>query len=141
MCIQLPHLHIIIGTKLMLKKFPDLARKVDSAEEVAPTSCNKDTGSERRLQKWQWSYINVAATVQVSLTQFQKGSENYCVSYRSEGPAQVFLLALTWLVSAFAKATREERQNVFVAYDDMCHLDGLKVAQEPLPLPGDLQYI
>ena len=31
------------GTKLMLKKLPDLAKKVDSAEEVAPTSCNKDT--------------------------------------------------------------------------------------------------
>ena len=63
------------------------------------------------------------------------------MSYRSEGPAQVFLLALTWLVSAFAKATREERQSVVVAYDNMCRLDGLKVAQEPLPLPRDLQYI
>ena len=36
----------------MLAEFPALARSVDNAEEVAATSCNKDTGSERKLQKW-----------------------------------------------------------------------------------------
>ena len=53
----------------------------------------------------------------------------------------MFLLTLTWLVSAFARATREERQKIVVAYDNMCHLNGLRVAQEPLPLPGDLKYL
>ena len=36
----------------MLNKFPDLARSVDAAEEVVPTTCNKDTGTDRKLQKW-----------------------------------------------------------------------------------------
>ena len=50
----------------------------------------------------------------------------------------MFLLTLTWLVSAFARPTREERQKIVVAYDNMCHL---RVAQEPLPLPGELKYL
>lgn len=36
----------------MISNFPDLARHVDTAEEVVPISCNKDTGCERKLQKW-----------------------------------------------------------------------------------------
>ena len=53
----------------------------------------------------------------------------------------MFLLVLTWLVAAFGKSTREERQKIVVSYDNMCHLNNLKVARKPLPLPGDLQYI
>ena len=61
--------------------------------------------------------------------------------HRSEGPAQVFLLVLNWLISAFGGKTREERKPITVAYDNMCHLDNLKVARKPLPLPGDLAHI
>lgn len=60
---------------------------------------------------------------------------------RSEGPAQVFLLVLSWLVAAFGNKGREEWQKVIVSYDNMCHLNNLKVAKKPLPLPGDLQYL
>ncbi len=59
--------------------------------------------------------------------------------HRSEGP--VFLLVLTWLVAAFGSKTREEWKQLVVPYDNMCHLNNLKVARKPLPLPGDLQYI
>ena len=54
---------------------------------------------------------------------------------RSEGPAQVFLLVLTWLIAAFG------RKRITVSYDNMCHLNNLKVARCPLPLPGDLAHI
>ena len=57
----------------MLQEFHGLVRSIDGAEEVVPTSCNKDTGTERRLQKWTrdvWFCVggggHVAATVQVS---------------------------------------------------------------------------
>ena len=60
---------------------------------------------------------------------------------RSEGPAQVFLLVLTWLVSAFGHLKREDWRKIILSYDNMCHLDNLKVAREPLPLPGDHKYI
>ena len=61
--------------------------------------------------------------------------------HRSEGPAQVFLLVLNWLVAAFGNATRDDWRKIIVSYDNMCHLNNLKVAKEALPLPGDLKYI
>ena len=60
---------------------------------------------------------------------------------RSEGPAQVFLLVLAWLVAAFGKKKREDWKEVIVSYDNMCHINNLKVVRHPLPLPGDLQHI
>ena len=55
---------------------------------------------------------------------------------RSEGPAQVFLLTLTWLIAAFGAKERDEWKKVTLAYDNMCHLDNLKIAKKELPLPG-----
>ena len=57
---------------------------------------------------------------------------------RSEGPAQVFLLTLTWLLSAFGSQKREKWQEITLSYDNMCHLNNLKVAKKELPLPGQL---
>ena len=44
-------------------------------------------------------------------------------------------------MAALSKLTREERQKVVLSYDNMCHLDNLRIAHKPLPLPGDLQYM
>lgn len=63
------------------------------------------------------------------------------LSFRSEGPAQVFLLVLAWLVAAFKDKKREDYKDITLCYDNMCHLNNLTVAKEPLPLPGDLQHI
>ena len=60
---------------------------------------------------------------------------------RSEGPAQVFLLVLTWLIAAFGRKRREDWKRITVLYDNMCHLNNLKVARCPLPLPGSLTHI
>ena len=65
----------------------------------------------------------------------------YSTFFRSEGPSQVFLLTLTWLVSAFSDISRKDRNEITLCYDNMCHLDNLKVAKKPLPLPGTLKYI
>jgi len=56
---------------------------------------------------------------------------------RSEGPAQVFLIVLVWMLSAFAKMTQESRKKIILSYDNMCHFNNLKVARKPLPLPGN----
>ena len=60
---------------------------------------------------------------------------------RSEGPAQVFLLTLTWLMAAFGTHKREKWQDITVAYDNMCHLNNLKVTKQELPLPGQLRIL
>ena len=61
--------------------------------------------------------------------------------FRCEGPAQVFLLVLAWLVAAFKNKKREDYKNITLCYDNMCHLDNLTAAKKPLPLPGDLKHI
>ena len=61
------------------------------------------------------------------------------IACKSEGPAQVFLLVLVWMMATLSKLNREERQKVVLLYDNMCHLDNLCMARKPLP--GDLQYM
>ena len=61
--------------------------------------------------------------------------------YRSEGPSQVFLIVIVWMIAALRDLSREERKKVVLSYDNMCHLDNLKVAKKPLPLPGDLSHM
>ena len=53
----------------------------------------------------------------------------------------MFLLVLTSPIAAFGKKSREEWKKVTVSYDNMCHLNNLKVARRPLPLPGNLAHI
>lgn len=65
----------------------------------------------------------------------------FLITCRSEGPAQVFLIVLVWMMAALGRLTREERKKVVLAYDNMCHLDNLRVARKPLPLPGNLQHM
>jgi hypothetical protein len=53
---------------------------------------------------------------------------------RSESPSQVFFILLHWLSCLDAPPD----QPVTLAYDNMCNLDRLRVAQKPLPLPPPL---
>ena len=54
---------------------------------------------------------------------------------RSKSPSQVFIIVLMWLYNLLKHRPEEEWREVVLAYDNMCHLDGLKAAQRPLPLP------
>ena len=65
---------------------------------------------------------------------------NYLLYYRSEGPAQVFLIVLIWLLSAISHLPRRAWQNTIIAYDNMYHLDN-PVAKKSPPLLGLQIYI
>ena len=45
------------------------------------------------------------------------------------------------MISSFSNLRREDWKHKFLAYDNMCHLDNLKVAKKELQLPGDLKYM
>ena len=62
---------------------------------------------------------------------------------RSESPSQVFIFTIYWLFETLSKLPVEEWKNIIVAYDNMCQLDSLKVAQKPLPLepPYDQMWL
>ena len=51
------------------------------------------------------------------------------------------MLVLSWLVAAFGHQSRKTWKGITLSYDNMCHLDNLRVSKRPLPLPGDLKYI
>jgi hypothetical protein len=115
--------------------YSELCNSIDSADEVIATitSCNKDTGEKVTLQKWTrgiWLCVNGGGHIQT-----------WQPLYKSEGPAQVFLLVLLWLVSEFGTKGRNVWKQITLSYDNMCHLNNLTVAQNDLPLPGDLKYI
>ena len=56
--------------------------------------------------------------------------------FRSESPSQVFLIVLQWLL-ALLKCS-QSIPKITLAYDNICNLARLKVAQKPLPLPPPL---
>lgn len=51
------------------------------------------------------------------------------------------MLVIMWLVCQFGEKGRDAWKSLTIAYDNMCHLNNLRVARSPLPLPGDLKHI
>ncbi len=84
--------------------------------------------------------VPVSATIQLTIIRIYHGAYRLCTC-RSEGPAQVFLIVLVWLLSALGHLPRRVWKNTIIAYDNMCHLDNLSVAKKPLPIPGPQKYI
>jgi len=65
----------------------------------------------------------------------------YYIKSRSESPMQVFFILLKWLQTLLSQQhsvtspAQDCPASMFLAYDNMCHLDQLKIARKPLPLP------
>ena len=55
--------------------------------------------------------------------------------HRSESPSQAFMIILTWLLETLKHIPPAQWSDVVVSYDNMCNLDAMKAAREPLPLP------
>ena len=49
------------------------------------------------------------------------------------------MLVVMWLVCQFGAKGRDTWRSLTIAYDNMCHLNNLRVARLPLSLPGDLK--
>ena len=68
----------------------------------------------------------------------------YC---RSESPTQAFLVMVLWLYRKFKplldagmpeQELVEKMSTLIIAYDNMCHVDGMNIAKQPLPFPAPL---
>ena len=59
----------------------------------------------------------------------------FFIVHSSESCSQVFTIVLVWLMTVVENMPREEWAKIVIGYDNMCHLDALKVAKNPLPLP------
>ena len=81
------------------------------------------------LREWWRDDTNVAAPLSVSIMHgsypctFSVSSVDYslCLLFlvRSEGPAQVFLLVLTWLAAAFGNLARADWKKIILSYDNV----------------------
>ena len=69
---------------------------------------------------------------------------------RSESPSQAFLILILWLYRKFkqlldegmsSQAVEEVMTETILAYDNMCHVDGLKAAAKSLPFPAPLDKV
>lgn len=67
--------------------------------------------------------------------------------HRSESPTQAFLITILWLYRKFKpmldngmpeKDVEEQMRKTILAYDNMCHLDGMKVCEYDLPFPSPI---
>ena len=57
-------------------------------------------------------------------------------SFRSESPSQVFIIILSWLFAILKTINPLNWCKIFLSYDNMCHLDGLRAARNVLPWPA-----
>lgn len=48
----------------------------------------------------------------------------------------MFLITIQWLFSVLKDVPETEWKDRIIAYDNMCHLDGLRAAKQDLPLPA-----
>ena len=69
---------------------------------------------------------------------------------RSESPSQAFLILILWLYRKFkplldrgssSEEIVEAMSNTILAYDNMCHVDGMTVASKDLPFPSPLSRV
>jgi len=53
------------------------------------------------------------------------------------------MFTIYWLYEILSQRPMEEWSNIILAYDNMCQLDGLKVARNPLPIdpPYDQMWL
>ena len=56
--------------------------------------------------------------------------------FRSESPSQAFLIMLNWLVVILKSVNPAHWSDIVLSYDNMCHVDGMRVAKKPLPWPS-----
>ena len=96
--------------------------------DVPEESCRKDIGDVQRLHGWSRG-----------IEEFVGGGgiiEYWAPIYKSEGPAQVFLIMIKYLQLRLQNKTEEDYHKFCLSYDNMCHVDSLKISKNPLPLPA-----
>lgn len=68
---------------------------------------------------------------------------HFKILFRSESTSQVFFILLTWLNALLGNGSLDPTslKDIYIAYDNMCNLCKLKVANKPLPLPPPMDQI
>ena len=106
--------------------------------------CRKDTGETRKLRLWSRGHVFIVRSCGIvdmwrpiyrQVIRSVCAPLQFCNVNRSESPSQVFVILLSWLYEKLSDLPFESWSSIILAYDNMCHLDNLKAARAPLPLP------
>lgn len=60
---------------------------------------------------------------------------------KRQGPSQPFLIMLNWLIAVLKGLDPSTWCQLYLAYDNMCHVDGMRIAKKPLPLPQPYSHM
>jgi len=112
-------------TGFMEREHNALSNVLQDCLEPEPTTCNKETGEKQRLQKWSRGHLFIVRGGGII--------DKWSPIFKSESPSQVFIIVISWLFTILKAMNPLHWSNVYLAYDNMCHLDGLKAARKPLP--------
>ncbi|XP_022102484.1 uncharacterized protein LOC110985613 [Acanthaster planci] len=115
------------GTTAFLNEHSySISTMLNECVEEIPSTCKKDVGGKKRLQKWSRGHLFVV----------RAGGhiEFWKTLYKSESPSQVFLILIAWLFPFLRTVPFTSWSNLSIVYDNMCHLDNMNVARKPLPL-------
>ena len=82
-------------------------------------SCRKDIGILHRLHSWSRGVEEIVGGGGII--------EYWAPIYDSEGPVQVFFIILKYLQLRLKGRGEEEFKKFFLSYDNMCHLDSLRL--------------
>ena len=91
-------------------------------------------------------YFQCMTFIQLYLLQFALQIHvriGYLFFNRSESPTRTFLVTILWLYKKFKdmknthsdEEIRQAISSTCLAYDNMCHMDSLKISKQDLPLP------
>lgn len=109
----------------------DIAKKENFVpEKNSEADCRKDTGEKvvHKLTRSRGVMVSVSGGGII---------RNWAPIFKSEGPTQTSLLMTNFLQNYLGEIIPdpEDWNNFFLSYDNMCHVDELKILNQPLSLP------
>ena len=123
------------GTKYLLRnKNISNANNFTSISNGDKGECQKDIGELTTLYRRNRGIEAVVAGGGIILS--------WTPLYKSEGPTQVALIMIRFLQLFFKGKSTKEFENFFLSYDNICHLDELKLLRDKLALepPFDIVW-
>ncbi|CAB3993608.1 Hypothetical predicted protein [Paramuricea clavata] len=126
------------GTSDFLEKYHNAIDGANS-DQIEDILCNKDTGGKTTLHSWSRGSMWIVTAGGII--------EYFQPLYRSESPTQAFLIFMSWLLLKFKPMIENGLDNeevtkaiesTILSYDNMCHVDNMKICSQDLPLPAPL---
>ena len=121
------------GTEMFLRNKEVMNKEKLTVVESGEEDCRKDVGENVRLRRFSRGIL-AACSGGGHIWSFDS-------LFKSEGPLQVSLLMLKYLMKRFPDTNPEEWMKHFVNYDNICNVDRLKLLQGLLPLPAPFSTI